>query len=147
MSEYPEHDKLAAISHESQTIGEFLDWMSGQGVKRMRWDTVSDLRLCDSESRGAVVHYFGIGGRRTVDHTNCSLCQGTEKYEVTWETWVPDRRSVNEVLADYFGIDQSSLEQEKRDMLMSLRSRIAARYQSPTADEGMVIRLSGVEED
>lgn len=27
MSEYPEHDKLQAISDKSQTIGEFLDWV------------------------------------------------------------------------------------------------------------------------
>ena len=27
MSEYPEHDKLTKVSAESQTIGEFLEWL------------------------------------------------------------------------------------------------------------------------
>lgn len=29
---YPEHAKLAAISDESQVVGEFVDWMTTRGV-------------------------------------------------------------------------------------------------------------------
>jgi len=32
MSEYREHEKLAEISDKSQAIGEFLDWLTGEGV-------------------------------------------------------------------------------------------------------------------
>lgn len=27
MSEYPEHDKLAAVKDETQAVGEFLEWL------------------------------------------------------------------------------------------------------------------------
>lgn len=29
---YPEHEKLELISHESQAIGEFTDWLADQGL-------------------------------------------------------------------------------------------------------------------
>lgn len=32
MSKYPEHDKLTKVKDQSQTIGEFLDWLSTQGI-------------------------------------------------------------------------------------------------------------------
>lgn len=38
MSDYPEHDKLAKISDQSQTCGEFVDWLQGCG-----------LHLCEGE--------------------------------------------------------------------------------------------------
>lgn len=31
---YPEHVRLAAVNDKSQVIGEFLDWMSDQGIVR-----------------------------------------------------------------------------------------------------------------
>lgn len=30
--EYPEHEKLSKIRNESQSIGEFLEWLSTKGV-------------------------------------------------------------------------------------------------------------------
>ena len=32
MSEYPEHDKLKAIQPLSQAVGDFIEWLSGQGL-------------------------------------------------------------------------------------------------------------------
>lgn len=39
MAAYSEHEKLAKISDESQTCGEFIDWLEGRG-----------LHLCEGES-------------------------------------------------------------------------------------------------
>ena len=47
MNDYPEHDKLRAISGKSQAIGEFLDWLGAEkhwflaewdGIKRADGD-------------------------------------------------------------------------------------------------------------
>lgn len=32
VDEYPEHEKLRAISDQSQTVGEFVEWMGQQGI-------------------------------------------------------------------------------------------------------------------
>lgn len=68
MSDYPEHDKLSAISDQSQVIGEFTDWAMGKGY--------------------------------------------IEK---------PSFKPTQDILAEFFGIDQEKLEEEKRAMLASLR--------------------------
>lgn len=41
MSDYPEHDKLLESSEERQTIGDFLEWMSSQGMVIGKWLDVS----------------------------------------------------------------------------------------------------------
>lgn len=38
MPDYPEHDKLQVVHEDSQIIGEFLDWMSDQGIHRGVYD-------------------------------------------------------------------------------------------------------------
>lgn len=37
MSNYPEHEKLKAISKESQTCGEFLEWAEGKSYIIRNW--------------------------------------------------------------------------------------------------------------
>lgn len=34
----PEHDKLTAVKDHSQAIGEFLEWMSSDGIIKCRWE-------------------------------------------------------------------------------------------------------------
>ena len=75
MSDYPEHDKLTAITAESQTIGAFLE--------------NSGFTLC------TVGKYNDLDGNR----------------------YIPVRKSINSILADYFGIDLDEIEREKRAML------------------------------
>jgi len=40
VSDYPEHDKLAAVSGETQAAGEFLTWLAAQGYVIGRWMAV-----------------------------------------------------------------------------------------------------------
>lgn len=109
MSTYPEHDKLSAISDKSQAIGEFLEWMSGQGIQRMRWrEDLTDRILCPNISDV---------------HSRCSptICDGDGLLTITVEDWVPDGRSIQTLLAEFFEIDQDKIEAEKRAMLDGLR--------------------------
>jgi hypothetical protein len=36
-TEYPEHDKMKAIVGDSQTIGEFLEWLQEEGFVIAHW--------------------------------------------------------------------------------------------------------------
>jgi hypothetical protein len=45
LSDYPEHDKQAKVVEQTQAIGEFLDWLAGQGVHLMKWrEDLTDTR-------------------------------------------------------------------------------------------------------
>lgn len=37
MSSYPEHDRLAKVAEKSQACGEFVEWLSGQGLQLGQW--------------------------------------------------------------------------------------------------------------
>lgn len=56
MSDYPEHDKLSAISDQSQTIGEFLD-MGDWTLCRFdrEWDEFRPVSI-----EAALAEWFGI---------------------------------------------------------------------------------------
>lgn len=48
MSQYPEHDKLSQISDQSQSCGEFVEWLHSEGLHLMRWrEDLTDQRLTD----------------------------------------------------------------------------------------------------
>jgi len=88
----PELDKLRAIQDKSQTMGEFLDSLSNQG-----------LYLCEK----APDSY----GMRTVDE------MGDE-----WDSYIPTMIPVEKLLAGFFGIDLQKVEDEKRAILASIQS-------------------------
>lgn len=79
MTKYPEHEKLFNIKDKSQTVGEFLDWLSG--VK---------------------------------GYTICEWSDKCLEYRHIWET-------TQLLLEDFFNIDGTKLEAEKRQMLDEIR--------------------------
>ncbi len=82
MSDYPEHDKLAKIAEQSQTCGEFLEWL------------VSEKKI------------------------QLAQLDGQPGYERLW----PAGYNATDLLAEFFGIDQSKIETEKRAMLAKMRN-------------------------
>lgn len=51
------------------------------------------------------------------------LAEYVEEYEeLDWDMLMPIRRSITDLLAEYFGIDQNRLEAEKRQMLDEIRA-------------------------
>lgn len=75
---YPEHAKMEKVDTESHAIGQFIEWLHGQGI------------------------YFA-------------------KYDDDSEDFVPEYRSIEKWLADYFEIDLNKVEAEKRQMLDEIR--------------------------
>ena len=109
---YPEHDKLSAVNDKSQIIGEFLDWASNQGWQMMMWrEDLKDTRDCP----------IMAWNLKDKCQPNCSKCGGTGSVEVEVDSWVSAPGSIQDKLAQFFGIDRDVLEAEKRAMLDSIR--------------------------
>lgn len=71
-------------------------------------------RMAEVRERSQVIGEF-------LDFIPYRLCEiNNESW--SFPQWVPVGRSVNAILADYFGIDLNRVEQEKRAMLADLRA-------------------------
>ena len=108
--EYHEHDKLAKLRDESQLIGEFLEVMQEKGVFLAHY-------------RKVCKHYASHESycRYLKDGTTLDFCEKCEDFEYSHEVMVSDNRSISDILANYFGIDQKKLEQEKKEMLQEFQ--------------------------
>lgn len=95
MSDYPEHEKLRAIQDQSQSCGEFMDWLIEQGVVLAKYHFHTD--ECHTES-----------SRRP----SCGMSA---------EMLYPVHTSTESLLAKFFDIDLNKIELEKRAMLESIR--------------------------
>lgn len=121
MTEYPEHDKLAAVKDQSQAIGSFLDhgpwtlclWQEdGNNGKPMYvWSEDSATGKRKSESGESASRWDYANG-----HANRN-----PEYEEWEEGFFPVYRPIEKLLAEYFGIDLERLEAEKRAMLEEQR--------------------------
>lgn len=119
MSDYHEHDKLRKISDQSQVCGEFLEWLQGghdsspnPGLQLCIWREAPDLP-------------------RWVDERNGKPTSFASRHAVESPDWYPSGyytpgKSTKDLLADFFGIDNEKIEQEKQAMLADLRERNAA---------------------
>jgi hypothetical protein len=119
MSEYPEHDKLKAVIEESQAIGEFLDFGLPKQNLALYEFVIHDCE-CSWCERGQ--------GHRSPMHTAEQRDTMFDKNErrihdaVQISTWQPTHRSIQKILAEYFGIDQKKIDNEKAQMLAALRA-------------------------
>lgn len=113
MSNYPEHDKLDAVKDRSQSIGEFLSWLSAQGLSRCYY--LPEMYICLDCGE---IDPSRVSARRR----ECPECD--EDVELREEGYYPDHRGVEKLLAEYFDIDLAKVEQEKRQMLATLRGEI-----------------------
>lgn len=60
--EYPEHDKLRAVNDRSQVVGEFLDWLDGEGIRLARATETGlyDWILVRESPRELIAKFFEI---------------------------------------------------------------------------------------
>jgi len=93
---YPEHDKLGKIVEKSQAIGEFIEWL--RYVKKLHLASWMD-----------------------VEYTDTTLF-GKEEKIIRNELHIQPV-DINNILAEYFDIDQKKLEEEKRAMLDGIRKK------------------------
>lgn len=96
---YPMHAKLHALDNKNQICGEFLDWLQSSGRQICTIHEHTD--NCYDEPRDGY------------DYTICGYSAGE---------YMPIHISIDKLLAEYFGIDLKVLEQEKQQMLETLRN-------------------------
>lgn len=109
--EYPEHDKLAAVSDESNTIGQFLEGMQEKGITLAHYP-----KRCKSfDKYDSTCSFLG-------EEISLDICENCDEFRKSGETILTELRgSINDILADYFSIDQKKLEQEKKEMLQEFQ--------------------------
>lgn len=114
--EYPQHVKLDKIQDISQKIGLFLETIQGEGFRLCHWGKVA-IAEEPCPARACVDgKWYGDKDRLHV------RCKGTGYVTIWQQQWVPDARSVQRILAKYFGIDYDELMAEKDRMLTAIRA-------------------------
>jgi hypothetical protein len=109
---YPEHEKLAKVADESQAIGHFLDIGCPQLglVLYERYEAICTCKQCSTHETKGVV---GV---------HCEADR-VEKGQAIYVRWRPAIKSIQAILAEYFGIDQDRLSEEKDTMLAVMRAQ------------------------
>lgn len=124
MTTHPEHARLSAVREQHRELERFLSWLDTDGVVLMRWGTVTEAMPCMGEGglfgpgcEDGMVDPGGDGERE------CRECSGTGTgREVPTLGWVRDGRSVEDLLADRFGLDVEALQAERGEMLNAMRT-------------------------
>lgn len=93
-NKYPECQKLHDVSEESQKIGFFLEWLF-QKYTLCKWE--DSLREEVINDDGEKDHFF--------------ISEG----------YYPVRKSIQTLLAEYFEIDMNKVDEERAEILKSLR--------------------------
>jgi hypothetical protein len=96
MNKYPECEKLHAVHEESQKLGYFLDWLMSR-YALAEWNKNIHARLEDKETGDT-------------DYWN----------EILMPVHIGENK-INSLLAEYFGIDLDTVEEERRQILEELR--------------------------
>ena len=109
MSDYPEHDKLAALNSLNDRIGEFIEWFEQDG--RALAEHHKHTEECDPPRDEE--NFRGHG---------CGLFAGGLHSLYTYEPPGHGAR-IDRILALYFKIDRDKLEREKLAMLGALRKK------------------------
>src|SRR3990172_3089456 len=99
----PEHDKLRALDGKNDDVARFLEWLSYNGIS---------LSKNHEHEEGC--------GELTVDFNN-PFRRKTGECGYYENELVPIGKSIEEILAAYFEIDLKKLEEEKQEILKSIR--------------------------
>ena len=123
MAEYPEHDKLTAISDDAQICGGFVEWL--REIQELHLTKWFEKRFFCTEC-GEVPENEVRGNGMYSDsnaygfHKNNERCDADVEYVSAG--YQLERRNIEELLAEFFGIDEQKLENEKRAMLDECRA-------------------------
>lgn len=140
---YPEHEKMEAVKADSQTIGEFLEWLFSNGQELCVWrdegnngesfyieHVIGENGICNrcGDDRHCRHVHFSVG--TIVYEDGAGYCspninfpdrKKNAKHRSWGEGFVPINRNIEKTLAEYFEIDLNKINDEKRAMLESLR--------------------------
>ncbi len=107
MSDYPEHDKLAALRGANDTVGDFIEWLRQTGREIGDWK-----RVCWNQNH-----------RGLLNEPAAKVCRECGSDRNLGEARLcPSLASIEDLIAQNFGIDQRALEAEKQQMLRAARA-------------------------
>lgn len=136
----PNLNKMSKISGDSQTIGEFIDWLGQNGVVLMRWESVPHERPCTNhkpprdreilEEIVALEAEFRQGDPIDIPehrHPETCPCEGTGYIRWTEEGWNQAMShggdtAIARLMAPYFEIDYDEMQRERDLMLDWVRT-------------------------
>ncbi len=108
----PESDKMIAVREESQAIGEFLESLERKGIMLMTRQESRIEFLDEDFKKNACLSKVEQMALRLNNPTRFEYIDGG---------YFRVRESIEQLLADHFGIDLKKVELEKRALLESLR--------------------------
>lgn len=115
---YPECEKLAKVSKESNAIGEFLDWLSEeQKTFLFKWNDEDDngeAKFIDETGDPTIPSTYSFEEKDDEDFLN-------PEYEIFPKGYYRVRLPHYQLLAQYFNIDLNKVEKERRQMLKELQ--------------------------
>ncbi len=112
-AKYPEHERMEKVSQESQSIGEFLEWLSEKGIEMGRIHSHDD-GCHGPHNRMNCISEFAKPCHCPPERTDL-ICGWHE------DEMMPTRDSMEDLIAEFFGIDLTKIEKEKREMIEDLR--------------------------
>jgi hypothetical protein len=114
MNEYPEHDKLHKVAEDSQTIGLFLDLGLGEQGLVLYERITRDCECNACRRRGGRTEGMHTDAERALADKNNGKVPVTEYH--------PTQRTIQSILASYFGIDEKKLAEEKDAIYQDIRN-------------------------
>ena len=109
----PECDKLAKISKQSQTVGEFLEWLQNKGI-------VSCMSLDNYKEK--LYNDYNLGKLTAEEHDDLIDDIDAElKYSNKDHAYIPQPLNTEKILAEFFNIDLKKVEEEKKAIVESLK--------------------------
>lgn len=119
----PEHRKLQAVKKESQTVGEFLDWLMEEKKLELAFYHKHG-PACDGwneeEQKIDRVYVYDCAKKHQHDAVFCER-HVESGCDMPQETLIAARADKVKLLAEFFSIDQAKLEKEKDLMLDFIR--------------------------
>jgi hypothetical protein len=84
VSDYPEHDRLRVVAEETQTAGEFVEWLGGQGYFLAEWPVGWDRAVpCHHSLTELLARWKGIDRDKVEEEKRAMLARLREKREGT----------------------------------------------------------------
>lgn len=112
----PECDKALAVQDDNRIIGEFLEWLQSQHLHLCRW------RL--EGNNGEPRYLPGTEKQRSRDSVGTMAGKyDNPDYESWGSGWVTDDRDIEQLLADYRGIDTQKMAAEQDALMAWIRAK------------------------
>jgi hypothetical protein len=113
MGEYTEHDKLSVIAEISQAIGEFIEWLQSHKIQLCGWH--------EHTTNGQPRYINPPDWDKPYEPAFYQQVVNPDFEETAPTGFYVSRKTVHDLLYEYFNIDRDKLEAEKREMIENIR--------------------------